>query len=80
MSGKMQLDLSNEDVRDAMAGMTVGGVVTVKVNARIDSMSEAMAELTLVGDPQVSTQEAPVEQGSMGNEPATEVVDFGQEY
>jgi len=79
MSGKMQLDLSNEDVRDAMAGMTVGGVVTVKVNARIDSMSEAMAELTLVGDPQVSTQEAPVEQGSMGNGSMTEVVDFGQE-
>lgn len=76
----MQLDLANEDVRDAMAGMAVGGVVTVKVNARIDSMSEATADLTLVGEPQVSTQEASTEQGSMGNEPATEVVDFGQEY
>ena len=75
----MQLDLTNEDVRDAMAGMTAGGVVTVKVNARIDTMTGDTAELTLVGEPQVSTQEAVPEQAPVGNVPMAEGVDFGQE-
>ena len=79
MSGKMQLDLTNEDVRDAMAGMTAGGVVTVKVNARIDTMTGDTAELTLVGEPEVSTPSAAPESASMGNEQMTEGVDFGQE-